>query len=128
MVRFGDMPSARVLLVDDDQATLKILAAQLETRGYQVRTRGSGIGIALNVRGDRPDLVVLDVNLPGVEGDEIAKQLRDEPCAVVLYSGATHVELERRALASGADLWLHKTTSLESVADAIDRFWQRRTL
>jgi DNA-binding response OmpR family regulator len=67
--------SATVLLADDDRALRKVLRAYLQEEGFAVLEAGSGPDAVERVRAARPDLVVLDVRMPGFDGFEVLRQL-----------------------------------------------------
>jgi CheY-like chemotaxis protein len=67
---------ARVLIIDDDRETMRLLKDHLEREGYQVSSVADPRLALPEVRRFRPDLVLLDVLLPGVDGLEICKQIR----------------------------------------------------
>jgi CheY-like chemotaxis protein len=71
--------SLRVLVVDDRRDAVELLATLLKTAGHEVRTAADG-PTALEAALDyRPDVVVLDIGLPGLNGFEVAKRIRKEP-------------------------------------------------
>ncbi len=106
-------PKATVVVVDDDPIVLEQARSALEPEGYRVVTRGRAIGcIALTLQ-DEPDLLLMDVGLPGIEGDTLVKMLMaaspKRRTRVVLYSSMRESELRRRVQDSGADGYLRKT-------------------
>ncbi|MDR7561915.1 MAG: response regulator, partial [Armatimonadota bacterium] len=68
----------RVLVVDDDEAILSLLGSYLAREGFEVQTAGNGDAALVAARTFRPDVVVLDVLLPGVDGLEVLRRLRAE--------------------------------------------------
>lgn len=73
------MPSGTVLVVDDDPIIVSLLQVNFEIEGYDVLTATGGeAGLAL-ARSGSPDVVVLDVMMPGMDGLEVARRLRDDP-------------------------------------------------
>ncbi len=69
----------KILLVDDDDGNLMILEAKLKERGYRVFcTQEPGEALSLAKR-DRPDLIILDIIMPGMDGTELAQQFKQEP-------------------------------------------------
>jgi len=96
----------KVMVVDDDALVLEVAAATLESRGYLVTTRESALGTTLAIRRERPDIVLLDVHMPGLSGDSLAKVLFEarsghEP-VVILYSATDAEELGQLARSCGA--------------------------
>jgi CheY-like chemotaxis protein len=70
---------ARVLVVDDDLDTVQALALLLKELGHEARFAISGLGAIDFARTFRPDVVILDVHLPDVEGDKVARLMKSEP-------------------------------------------------
>src|SRR5690606_40315296 len=73
------MPDARILVVDDDPDSLEIVRTYLESRGYQVTTAPDGRAALAMLEEARPDLVLLDVMMPGIDGWEGARTIKDHP-------------------------------------------------
>jgi DNA-binding response OmpR family regulator len=82
------MPDPRILIVDDEPPTVKLLSANLKARGYEVFTAYDGLE-ALNVfRGHLFDLVVLDLGLPGMDGFAVCEAIRRESQVPIIASSA----------------------------------------
>lgn len=74
------MDRRRILLVDDDVAVARSLASTLErVGGYEVRTESEGRRAAASARAFRPDLILLDVIMPGMDGGDIAARMEQDP-------------------------------------------------
>jgi DNA-binding response OmpR family regulator len=105
-------PVARILVADDDPTTLTLLQQVLASDGYQVDMAGSGEEALLWFQASIPDLVLLDVVMPGINGFVTCERLRlldphhDVP--VVMLTGADDVETVDRAFAAGATDFLSK--------------------
>ena len=69
----------RILVIEDDPSTLWLLQYTLEREGYQVLTASNGLEGLRKAQNEEPDLVVLDLMLPGIDGFEICRCLRAEP-------------------------------------------------
>lgn len=104
-------PNARrVLVVDDDEDSLSIISEALRWEGYQVQTAISG-GEALDlIQRWKPDLILLDVNMPGMNGIQTLTDLRrqEQYVSVMFISGNTSTEHVVRGLDSGADDYIPK--------------------
>jgi adenylate cyclase len=102
----------RVLVVDDDPKNIKLLADLLTFKGYSVITADSGAGALERVASERPDLVLLDVLMPGMSGYEVCRALRADAATqvlpVVLVTSLDHHEERVRGLEVGADDFLTK--------------------
>jgi DNA-binding response OmpR family regulator len=103
---------ARILLVDDEAPILDLVRGYLERDGFQVVTAADGPAGLAAVRASDPDVVVLDVMLPGLDGIEVCRQLRTFSDAYVLMLTARGEEIDRiMGLTVGADDYLVKPFS-----------------
>jgi two-component system, OmpR family, response regulator len=120
-------PEARLLVVEDEPNILELLSASLRYAGFDVATAGSG-GEALDrVREIRPDLLVLDVLMPGIDGLSVLRQLRRHGIDVpVLFLTARDATEDRiTGLTLGADDYVTKPFSLEEVIARIRAILRR---
>lgn len=116
-----------VLVVDDDELVGEMMRAVLERAGMRVIVHNSGFGLAIAVREHRPDLVVLDVNMPGLSGIHAVRAMRaldpsygiDAP--VLLHSGMAGEALEELAREIGAAGCLRKPARAAETVDAVRR-------
>ena len=106
----------RVLVVDDDRQMLKAVTNALSARGYEVLTAGSG-EIALSiVAEDEPDIVLLDLGLPGIEGREVIERLRAwSELPVIVISVREGQEDKVAALDAGADDFVTKPFGMKEL-------------
>jgi class 3 adenylate cyclase len=106
------MSAARILVVDDTPMNVKLLADLLGARGYHVSTASSGEQAIAQVAGERPDLVLLDVMMPGMSGYEVCRRLRAQPetalLPVVLVTSLDPKEERVKGIEAGADDFLSK--------------------
>jgi len=83
----------RVLLVDDDPAMLRLLEVNFRLEGFETATASRGEEAVDAVRATHPDALVLDVMLPGIDGHEVVRTIRDDPelaaLPVVFLTGRT---------------------------------------
>jgi DNA-binding response OmpR family regulator len=101
--------SLRILVVDDDPAMVGAITALVGTEGHQVITAYDGLTAVKRYREDRPDLVLLDLAMPGPDGFTVAGRMRAEGDApIVVVSGESSEEAKVRALGIGADDYLVK--------------------
>jgi adenylate cyclase len=102
----------RILVVDDDPKNVKLLADLLAFKGYVVSTAASGAAALEQVATGRPDLVLLDVLMPGMSGYEVCRSLRADPAMqmlpVIMVTALDHYEERTRGLEAGADDFLTK--------------------
>ena len=106
------MPEAKILLVDDERSILDVVTAYLTPEGYQVFTAVDGPSALKAARSFKPDLIVLDVMLPGMDGVEVLSQLRREsPVYVILLTAKAEETDKIVGLSVGADDYLTKPFS-----------------
>jgi DNA-binding response OmpR family regulator len=99
----------RILVVDDDPAMVGAITALVGTEGHQVITAYDGLTAVRRYREERPDLVLLDLAMPGPDGFTVAGQIRAEGDApIVVVTGESSEEAKVRAFAIGADDYLVK--------------------
>ncbi|MGL5860301.1 MAG: response regulator transcription factor, partial [Phycicoccus sp.] len=108
----------RVLLVEDEDPMREMLTAALRHEGFEVLATGSGREAVDLVRVDSPDVVVLDVNLPDIDGFTVCRRLRQSGADLpVLFLTARDARADLRAgFGEGADDYLTKPFSLEELA------------
>jgi adenylate cyclase len=101
-----------ILVVDDTPQNIKVLDAMLSPRGYRVVTAQSGAEALQKVRDEAPDLVLLDILMPGMSGYEVVQRLRDDPVTrvlpVVMVTALGAQEEKVKAIEAGADDFLAK--------------------
>ena len=102
----------KILIADDDPVLRKYLSAVLEKQDYQYATAANGIEAIEKVKTDRPDLILLDVMMPEMDGLEVCKKVKDDPSTrhipVVLITGSTDREPRIKGLSAGANDFLTK--------------------
>jgi CheY-like chemotaxis protein len=114
--------SKRILVADDEPMTAEMLAAMLAYRGYEVVCAHDGSEALARARELKPDAVLLDVYMPGLEGVTVTQRLRADPalssCPIVLISSADEADIRWRE--AGADLFLQKPVDLRRLPDVVD--------
>jgi two-component system response regulator MprA len=117
-----------VLVVDDDRHIAAALRRALHYEGYSVELAGTGPDALARAAGRRPDLVVLDVMLPGLDGIEVCRQLRDGDDVPILMLTAREGTGDRvRGLDTGADDYLVKPFAYEELMARVRALLRRRT-
>ena len=106
-----------ILVVEDEQAIAEAVRARLLSEGYQVRVVHDGPQAIADVRAHRPDLVVLDLMLPGMDGLEVCREIqKDEWIPVLMLTARTDEADKVAGFAVGADDYLTKPFSLRELA------------
>jgi CheY-like chemotaxis protein len=114
--------SRRVLVVDDNPDNLQTTGMFLTMFCHDVRTASTGPEAIETAEAFKPDAVVLDIGLPGMDGYEVARRLRDSDCKsslIVAVSGYGQEQDVKHALASGFDRHLTKPINLDELADLV---------
>ena len=106
----------QILLVDDEVAIQRAVAPLLRSRGYEVEVAGTGKDAVSAAVGRRPDLIVLDLGLPDLEGTEVCRQIRKESKAPIVILSARGSEQDKvAALDIGADDYVTKPFGSEEL-------------
>jgi two-component system KDP operon response regulator KdpE len=106
----------RILIVDDEPNILAAVAPLLRSRGYDVLTTMSGKGAIELVERDNPDLIVLDLGLPDIDGVEVCRLLRDGRVTPIIVLSARGAERDKvAALDAGADDYVTKPFGAEEL-------------
>ncbi|MDP1547578.1 MAG: response regulator transcription factor [Anaerolineales bacterium] len=106
----------KILIVEDELSLQETLAYNLKKEGYIVETVGDGRSALASARALRPDLIVLDIMLPEMDGFEVARILRKEMAAAILMLTARDDEIDRVVgLEVGADDYLTKPFSMREL-------------
>jgi two-component system, OmpR family, KDP operon response regulator KdpE len=106
----------RVLLVDDDPGIRKFVSSNLIARGYEVESVGDGRVAVERIVAAEPDLVILDILLPSLDGLEVCRRVRAESTVPIIMLTARGDERDKiTALSEGADDYLTKPFSIEEL-------------
>jgi DNA-binding response OmpR family regulator len=114
-----DEPRAKILVVDDEAKNVKLLEALLIPRGYQVVTAYNGEEALRQVQQEQPDLILLDVMMPILDGFEVCKRLKDNDetrlIPIVIMTALGQVEDRIKGIEAGADDFLTKPVHREEL-------------
>ncbi len=102
----------RILIIDDEVAIVSALSMQLRQQGFTVSLAGTGSQGRTAAHRDRPDLIILDLRLPDIDGFSLCQELADAPdtCStpVILLSGMVRPDIIRRSRAAGGQYFVRK--------------------
>lgn len=119
----------RILVVDDDPVTLKVVRAMLEKGGYAVETALSGKEALDKVKQKRPDLAILDIVMPEMDGVEVLNRIKeiDENIAAVMLTAHGTVKSAVEAFKFGAYDYIDKPVSAEALLEKVGKALSART-
>jgi DNA-binding response OmpR family regulator len=119
--------STRILVIDDDPGIRRVLERGLQYEGYLVETAGDGEAGVRALRDRTPDLVILDVMLPGVDGIEVLRRVRQagDAVPVILLTARDHPEDQVAGLEGGADDYVTKPFSPRELVARIQALMRR---
>jgi two-component system response regulator TctD len=121
-----DVQRLKVLVVDDEPAICNLMQVFLSQQGYEVHTVDDGEQALRQFRADPPDMVLLDISMPGMSGTEVLEQIRDSGhrCGVIVLSAYGDGDTIRSALGRGAYCYIQKPMELSALATQLKALQQ----
>jgi len=111
----------RILIVEDDRLVLVGLAKGLETRGYAVTTAATGEDAVAQTEAATPDLILVDICLPGISGIEAVRKIREKRDVPIIFLSALDTEQTvREAIDAGSITYLVKPIGIQQLVPAIE--------
>jgi two-component system, OmpR family, KDP operon response regulator KdpE len=108
-----DMQKTKVLIVDDEHAIRRFLRTSLTANGYEVHETATGEDAILQTINVRPDLIILDIGLPGIDGIEVTRRIREWTQTPIVILSVQNQDVDKiEALDAGADDYLTKPFSV----------------
>ncbi len=115
--------SKNILVVDDEPAIARLMKMSLSVEGYEVRTANSGFEALEQVEARRPDLIVLDIMMPGMTGYEVCGELKKHPqnkgIKVVFLTALGNPGDAQRGFAAGGDDYIIKPFDPDELLDKV---------
>ncbi len=126
----GDVMSIRILVVDDELDTLNLLRMILEISGFNpITTLNSTDAITL-AEAEKPDVVLLDIMMPKLDGFTLCKMMRQNPATnklpIIFVTAYESLDIEDRRAEAGADMVIHKPIDMDVLVGAINDILKRR--
>ncbi len=114
----------RILVVDDDVETLKLIGLMLQRRGYEICAAQSGVEALEKAKSEEPDLVILDVMMPQMDGNETCRRLRADPetshLPILMFTAKGLASDRVKGLEAGADDFLTKPVHPAELASRVE--------
>jgi two-component system OmpR family response regulator len=122
-----DDRDATILVVDDEEVLSDLVASALRFAGYSVRVEGNGLDALRSIKAEAPDLVVLDVNMPDMDGFEVCRRIRRDgmQIPVIFLTARDDIDDLRVGFRQGGDDYLTKPFSLEELGLRIEALLRR---
>jgi putative two-component system response regulator len=121
-----------VLVVDDDVAHRKMIAHLLRENGYAVELAGDGVVAVERAQAEPPDLAIVDVNMPRLDGISVCRRLKADPptclVPVLIVTGVGHREQRLKGVRAGCDGFLTKPVDLEELAARVESALRAKAL
>jgi CheY-like chemotaxis protein len=123
-------PAATILVVDDNPINLKLVSDLLAFEGYRVLKAEDGEQAAASVEAEPPDLILLDVDLPGIDGLTLTRRLKSDMRTgdiIIVALTAFAMKADRqRAMAAGCDAYVTKPIDTRGLPGQVAQLLQRR--
>ncbi|TMA25643.1 MAG: response regulator [Deltaproteobacteria bacterium] len=125
------MSGEKILIVDDNPTNLKLVRVLLSAEGYEVRTAMDAEEALAVIREFQPRLILMDIQLPGMDGLTLTRKLKADPetrdTIVVAVTAYAMKGDEARALAAGCDGYIAKPIDTRTLPKTLARFLERKT-
>lgn len=122
---------AKILIVDDDLESVKLIGLMLERRGYTISAAQSGAQALEKVQSDDPDLVILDIMMPDLDGYEVCRRVRSNPATadlpIIMFTAKTQVDDKVAGFQAGTDDYLTKPVHPQELASRVEAVLLRST-
>jgi pilus assembly protein CpaE len=119
----------KILIVDDDADSLKLIAIMLQKQGYEVLAASSGHQALTRAVNDAPDLIILDIMMPDMNGYEVCRRLRSnpdtQPIPIIMFTAKTLIDDKVAGFEAGADDYLTKPTHPAELSSRVKSMLQR---
>jgi DNA-binding response OmpR family regulator len=109
----------KVLVVDDDPNILEVVKFILTSYGFEVHTHSTGLNVMEVVLDYQPDLILLDIRLPGKLGTEICKDLKDLNCVIPIILFSAHAQQPNFLDIFGADAFMKKPFDVKDLVNTV---------
>ncbi|NMC42296.1 MAG: response regulator [candidate division Zixibacteria bacterium] len=116
--------TAKILVIDDEPEITEIIEAFLDNAGYVVKVENQPVRAFVQAREFRPDLILLDIMMPGTDGYQICNQIKEDPAMaeipVIFLTGKDSKDDQGRSFQSGGDMYIKKPFSCERLLEIVN--------
>lgn len=128
----GEVMAEKILVVDDDLDSLKLIGLMLQRNGYEVVAANAGNQAIAKAASDHPDLIILDVMMPDMNGYEVCRRLRKNPdtkgIPIIMFTAKTLIDDKVAGFEAGADDYLTKPTHPAELASRVKAILARHAV
>jgi two-component system response regulator (stage 0 sporulation protein F) len=121
MMKEQNMETRTVLVVDDEESIRFLYREELEEEGYTVITAADGDEALRKVRSDKPDLITLDIRMPGMDGIEVLQRIREMDKEIPVIMSTAYGEYRNDFNVWASDAYVIKTANLGELKETIKR-------
>lgn len=126
------MNNSRILIVEDEESLLKLESILLTSRGYKVRGVSDGAAALKDIAENRPDLVLLDIMMPGIDGFEVCRRIKEDPFTssipVIMLTAKKSSADQARGAQVGADAYITKPFKSIKIIEVIEGLLAKRAI
>jgi CheY-like chemotaxis protein len=126
------MVGSKILVVDDNPTNMRLAAYLLRSRGYDVRTATDADEAMLEIGREKPDVILMDVQLPGMTGLELSQHLKasaeTKDIVIIAVTANAMKGDEQHALASGCNAYVSKPIDTRSLPELIERLLENQNM
>ena len=119
-----------ILVVDDEDETRLMLRILLEMKGFRVEEAVDGLDALNKVNDVNPDIMILDVMMPNMDGLTVCRRLRNQPATktlpIILLSGKTHLNADVEGLEAGANAYMSKPADVKKLVEKVNQLLSER--
>ncbi len=116
--------SAKILIIDDEPEITEIVETFLTEAGYQVAVENSSLNAVSKAKEFKPDVVLLDIMMPGSDGYAVCKELKQDPdfadTPIIFLTGKDREDDQGRSFQSGGDMYIKKPFSCERLLEIVN--------
>ena len=124
------MQGKKVLVVDDDPNVGLLVSAVLKKHNYSVTTLSDGTAVMSSLRENKPDIILLDLRMPGLDGYSLCKSIREAPdtrdIPIIILSGVSETEAKVDTIELGADDFITKPFDVRELRARVNRILKRK--
>lgn len=113
------MDKKRILLVDDEEAIQLLYREEFEDEGYAVESARNGEEALANFRSHPPDLVILDINMPGMNGIEVLRQMKEMHAELPVILSSAYQEYKQDFSTWASEAYVVKSANLDELKTAV---------